>query len=123
MKLGRWCTTLGSIVLFLVGVGHGLKFSQLEAMIQASTVKQPLDGIVRGCWLILATEMAGIALIAFVASRLERGARVVLLCGLILMVNTGLLLKFVGLFVGVYLTLFVMIMFLVGGLLQSQESA
>src|SRR5262249_30997391 len=107
MKLGRGCTSLGSIVLFVVSILHGLKFSQLQAMISGSVVKPPLDGIVRGCWLIFSTEMAGIAIIAFMACSLERGARVVIVCGLIMLANAAILLKFVGLFAGVYITLFV----------------
>ena len=51
MKIGRWLTGIGSLLLFLTGLGHGAKLAQLQGMIAASGMKAPMDGILKGCWL------------------------------------------------------------------------
>lgn len=122
MKAGRWCTGIGSVVLFVVGILHALKFTQLEGMIQASAIKPPLGGIAKGSWLIFSGEMMAMAVIALVGSGIPRGERIVLLCGLVMALNAVLLVKFVGVFAGVYITVFVMILFLAGAYLQSREA-
>lgn len=122
MKPGRVCTGLGSVALFLVGVLHGGKLSQVETMIEGNSVKPPLDGIVRACWLLYSVEMIVLAIIAFVASRMERGGRIVFLCGLMLALDGVLLLKYLGIFVGVYLTFGIMLLYFFGAFLQSKEA-
>jgi hypothetical protein len=123
MKTGRWLTLIGSMVLFLTGLGHGAKFAQLQGMIQASSVKAPLDGIVRACWLVFSGEMLAIAAIAIVASGIERGGRIVLICAATMFLNGALLFHYVGLFFGVYVTLAVAILFLAGGGMQAKRAA
>lgn len=123
MKTGRWLTWIGSLILFLTGIGHGAKFGQLQGMIQASGLKAPLDGIVRACWLTFSSEMVAIAVIATVASGIERGGRIVLICAATMILNGALLFHYLGLFIGVYATLAVALLFLAGGLLQGKQTA
>ena len=123
MKTGRWLTWIGSVVLFLTGLGHGAKFAQLQGMIQASSIEAPLDGIVRACWLAFSGEMLAIAAIAIVASGIERGGRIVLICAATMFLNGALLFHYVGLFFGVYVTLSVAILFLAGGGMQAKRAA
>jgi len=123
MKIGRWLTGIGSVLLLLTGLGHGAKLSQLQGMIDASGMKAPLDGILKGCWLAFSGEMVGLALIAALASGIARGGWVVLLCAATMIFNVGLLFHFVGPFIGVYISAVVGVFFLAGGLLQLKQPA
>ena len=121
MKLARWFTGIGSLVLFLVGIGHGLKRKAVEAMIPASGLHGPLEGILKGCWLVFSGEMVALAVIAVVASRMLGGGRIVLVCGLTMAFNAALLFHFVGAALPIYITMFVMLMWLIGGSLQGKS--
>jgi hypothetical protein len=110
MKIGRWLTGIGSLLLFLTGLGHGAKLAQLQGMIAESGMKAPMDGILKGCWLAFSGEMVALAVIAIVASGVAT-----------MIFNEGLLLHFVGPFVGVYISAVVGIFFLAGGLLQMKQ--
>ena len=123
MRTGRWLTWMGSVILFLTGIGHGAKFGQLQGMIQASNFKAPLDGIVRACWLVFSGEMVAIAVIAVVASGMERGGRIVLICAATMILDGVLLFRFLGPFIGVYVTVAVAILFLAGGWMQTKAAA
>ena len=120
MKLGRWITALGSLVIFPVGIGHGLKLKDLNAMIPASGLHGPLEGILKGCWLVFSGEMVALALITLLASFIQRGWRIVLLCGITMAFNAGLLIHFVGIATPIYITLFVALLWLAGAALQSR---
>jgi hypothetical protein len=85
-------------------------------------MKAPLDAILKGCWLVFSGEMVALAVIAVVASRLERGGSIVLICAATMTSNAALLLHFVGLFFGVYVSAVVALFFLVGGGLQMKKS-
>src|SRR5579859_113629 len=123
MRTGRWLTWMGSVILFLTGIGHGAKFGELQGMIQASNFKAPLDGIVRACWLVFSGEMVAIAVIAVVASGMERGGRIVLICAATMILDGVLLFRFLGPFIGVYVTVAVAILFLAGGWMQTKAAA
>jgi hypothetical protein len=123
MKIGRWLTGIGSLLLFLTGLGHGAKLAQLLGMIAASGMKAPMDGILKGCWLAFSGEMVALAVIAMVASGVARGGWIVLLCAATMIFNVGLLLHFVGPFIGVYISAVVGVFFLAGGLLQMKQPA
>jgi hypothetical protein len=123
MKIGRWLTGIGSLLLFLTGLGHGAKLAQLQGMIAASGMKAPMDGILKGCWLAFSGEMVGLAVIAMFASGIARGGWIVLFCAATMIFNVGLLLHFLGPFIGVYLSAAVGVFFLAGGLLQLKQPA
>ena len=86
-------------------------------------MKAPLDAILKGCWLVFSGEMVALAVIAIVASRLERGGSIVLISGATMVANAALLLHFVGLFFGVYVSAVVALFFLAGGGLQIKKRA
>jgi putative intracellular protease/amidase len=123
MKTGRWLTGLGSVILFLTGIGHGFRIADVQKMIVASGLKAPLDVILKGCWLAFSGEMMSLAVIAVVASRLEKGGTIVLICAATMIANAALLLHFMGPFFGVYVSAVVALFFLVGGGLQIKQTA
>jgi hypothetical protein len=67
--------------------------------------------------------MVALAVIAVVASRLERGASIVLICAAAMIANAALLLHFMGPFFGVYVSAVVALFYLAGGGLQSKQTA
>jgi hypothetical protein len=123
MKTARWLTGIGSVILFVFGILHGIKFGTLQGMIQANGVKAPLDGIVKASWLGFSVKMMALAVTAFVASAMERGGRIVLICAVTMALDGGLLFYFLGPFIGVYMAVVVTALFLAGGLMQSKQAA
>lgn len=123
MKIARWLTGIGSLVIFLVGIGHGLKLKDIDAMIPASGLHGPLEGILKGCWLVFSGEMVGLGVITSLASFMPGGSRIVLLSAITMGFNAALLIHFVGVAKPIYITLFVTVMWLAGGLLQSRQTA
>jgi len=123
MKAARWCTGIASVILGVFGVLHGTRLGQVEQMMQAGGVKAPLDAIVKASWLIFSVEMVMVAIMALVASRMERGGRIVLLCAAMMGANAVLVFHFVGLFIGVYAVSLVTILYAAGGWLQSKKAS
>jgi hypothetical protein len=122
MKTSKWVTGVGSVVTFVVGILHGLKLADVMKMVPAGGLPGPLEGILKGCWLAFSGKMVATGVIAVVASQMQNGARIVLLCAAATAVDCLLLLKFLGLFAGVYISAFVAAMLFIGGLLQSKEA-
>ena len=123
MKTGRWLTGIGSIVLLLTGIGHGIRIVDVQRMIVDGGMKAPLDVILKGCWLAFSGEMVALAVIAMVASGMAGGGRIVLICAATMIVNAALLLYFVGPAFPVYVSLTVAVFLLAGGLMQSKPAA
>jgi hypothetical protein len=120
MRAARWCTGIGSLILGVFGILHGTRLGQVQQMMQAGGVKAPLDALVKASWLIFSVEMVMVAILAVVASRLERGGRIVLLCAVIMGANAALVFHYVGLFIGVYAVSLVTVLYATGGWLQSK---
>jgi hypothetical protein len=118
MKTGRWLTGIGSVVLFLVSIGHGLRIRDINAMIQTAGMNGPLAQIVRACWLVFSGEMMALALIAFLASKMERGGRFVLICAATMAADGALAYHYIGWSPPVYISSVIALIFLVGGCLQ-----
>jgi hypothetical protein len=123
MKTGRWLTGIGSTVLLLTGIGHGMRIVDVQKMIVDSGMKAPLDVILKACWLAFSGEMVALAVIAMLASGMAGGGRMVLICSATMMANAALLLHFVGLSFPVYVSLIVAVFLLAGGWIQSKQAA
>jgi hypothetical protein len=123
MKAARWCTGVGSVVLFLISIGHGLRIRDINAMIQAAGLSGPLVPLARACWLVFSGEMMALAVIAFLASRMEHGGRFVLICALTMGANGGLVFHYLGLALPVYISAVIALVFLIGGWLQVKSKA
>ena len=123
MKMGRWLTGIGSVILFLTGVGHGTRIVLLQKMIVDSGMKAPLDAILKACWLVFSGEMVALAVIAMMASAMAAGGRFVLICAVTMFVNAGIVLHFLGPSFPVYVSSVVALFFLTGGLMQVKQAA
>ena len=89
-------------------------------MIPASGLHGPLEGILKGCWLVFSGEMVTVGVIALVTSFMQGGGKIILLCAIAMAFNAGILAHFVGVSLPIYITLFVMLMFLIGGSMQAR---
>src|SRR5580700_3786010 len=122
MKTGRWLTGIGSIVLLLTGIGHGIRIVDVQKMIADGGMKAPLDVILKGCWLAFSGEMVALAVIAMVASGMAGGGRIVLICAATMIVNVALLLHFLGPSFPVYVSMTVAVFLLAGGWMQTKRA-
>jgi hypothetical protein len=123
MKAARWITGVGSFVLFASAIFHATGYVRLVHRIEASAVPYPLSGILKSTWLAFSVQLLVLAAIAFRASESERGGWIVLLCAASTGLTCLILFHFLGLFVGVYLTAAVTLLFLIGGWMQVKQIA
>jgi hypothetical protein len=124
MKFVRWLTPMGSFLLLASSIFHASGYSRLVHRIDAGAMlPPPLDGIMKASWLLFSVEMFFLAAIAFLARDMERGGRIVLLCGACIGVSALLLLRFLGGFAGVYLLAAVTLLLVLGGTLPAKDPA
>jgi hypothetical protein len=123
MKTGRWLTWIGSVILFLTGIGHATRIVQVEKLIAAGGMKAPLDVLLKVNWLAFAGEMVALAVIAMMASVMAGGGRIVLISGVTMLVNAGIVYYFGGLSIPLYVTLVVTVLLLAGGWMQAKAVA
>jgi hypothetical protein len=123
MKSARWFAALGSFVLFCSALFHASGYIPLLRRIQSAAIQPPLDGILKASWLTFSVQFLALAVIAFLARKMERGGWIVLLCAAFLAVDAIILLRFLGPFLGVYLLAVVTALFLIGGWLQVKQTA
>jgi len=124
MKFARWITPLGSFVLLASAIFHGSGYGRLVHRIDAGAMlPPPLDGVLKASWLLFSVEMFFLAVISFLARNMERGGRIILLCGACTGVSALLLLRFLGAFAGVYLLAAVTLLLVLGGTLQAKDPA
>lgn len=121
--MGRWITGIASVVLFLLALGHGTKIADIEKRVLEQGIKPPLDGILESGWLIFSVEMMALAVIAVVAARMERGAWIVMICGVAMAINGALMFHFMGAFFAVYGSEAIALLYFVGGMLQWKQAA
>lgn len=108
------------MLLFALGALHETRLPQVEKMIAESGMQGLAAGMFKGCWLVFGAEQLALAVIAFVASGMEKGARFVLICAAAMALNAAILLWAVGPAVPVDITVVLTLMFLVGGSLQAR---
>jgi hypothetical protein len=123
MKNARLFTTLGSIVLFGSALFHASGYIMISRGIQAAGIHPPMDGILKASWLTFSVQFLALAVIAFLARDFARGGRIILLCAAFIALDDIICLYFLGRFIGVYLLSIVTVLFVIGGWLQSKQTA
>lgn len=119
VKSARWFTGAGSLLLFASAIFHSTGYFSLVKRIEA--VPYPLDGILKSTWVAFSVQLMALAVIAFVASRSERGGGIVLLCAASTGLTCLILLRILGPFIGVYLTVVVGLLLVIGGWMQLKQ--
>jgi hypothetical protein len=75
---------------------HASGYILLLRRIQAAAIPAPLDGILKASWLIFSLQFLALAVIAFLARKMERGGWIVLLCAVFAAIDAIILLCFLG---------------------------
>lgn len=123
MKNARLITTIGSIGLLGSAIFHASRYIPLLHRIEVAAIPVPLDGVLKASWLTFSVQFLALAVIAFLARKMEHGGWLVLFCAAILAVDAIILLRFLGPFIGLYLLTVVTVLFLIGGWLQVRHEA
>jgi hypothetical protein len=125
MKLGRWLTISGGVLLLLTGLMHGYGHHFAEPQILAALKSDPqLLSVVQSMWWAFSLEFVMLGLIVLWAVRFVPGRGLILLCGLIPALTTLVILRYVGVFIGDIMLGCATVLLLVGGFMlpRSRES-
>lgn len=120
-KAARTLVAIGSIVLFGIAALHSVAayLNVGSPALTASDLSAPLQAAFRTVFLLAGWDWIVIAIVALVAAFTETKLRkaLVLFCGAALVVETGLMLAFMGLFLGNEMIGSAAVLILCGGLL------
>lgn len=119
-KTAQILVALGSLVLFASTVVHCAgAYPRLSHLLGASNLGVPLQQALRAVFLLAGVDWVAIAVVAllaaFTATRLRKV--LVLVCGVTVLVETGLTLAYIGVFVGNEMIGSAAVLLLGGGLL------
>lgn len=117
---------LGSLVLFASTAVHSLAgYPKLSRALGASNLRIPLQSALRAIFLLVGWDWVVIAVVALLAAFIETKLRkiLVLICGVAVLVETGLTLAFIGVFLGNELIGSAALLILCGGLLFRNPQA
>ena len=96
MKLGQWLISAGCVILFGTAIYHAADYTNMARAMGASDAKPALIADMKARWLIFSLHLIILSVLAFSASRCASARQLILLCSLIPLLDTLLLLKFVG---------------------------
>ncbi len=102
-RAARILVVLGSIVLFASAALHSLAaYPNVSSALGGSNLSAPLQAALRAVFLLVGWDWIVIAVVALLAAFTEAKWRkmLVLFCALALLVETGLTLAFIGVFLG-----------------------
>src|SRR5713226_2263415 len=123
MKLSRGLTVAGSVLLIASAGLHMVGYAQLKRWMHGSPPQAPMDVILKASWFFFALQWIFTAILAWIASSMNRGGRIVMLCAASTAATAALLFHFLGAFIGVYFMAAVTPLLAIGGYLQSRETA
>ena len=105
------------MILFATALLHGSGFTSVSSEIATSNAPRVLVAAFRALWLSFSAHLIVLSAIVVVASRMPNGKIVILQVMVISVIDTGILLHFVGPFIGVYALASATVCLLAGGLL------
>jgi hypothetical protein len=103
MKSARLLVLLGSTVMFLGGLAHGLGYLKLFPTVAASNLAPELVGALRCVWLVFSAHSLLLAPALVWISRRPGSRSLLRYLALIPLVDAVLMFHFVGLFAGFYI--------------------
>ena len=119
-KAGRILVALGAIVLFASAVLHSVgAYPKVSSAMSASNLSARLQGPLRAVFLLVGWDWIVVAVVALVAAFTETKLRkvLVLLCAVAVLVEAGITLAFIGVFLGNEMIGSAALLILCGGLL------
>jgi hypothetical protein len=125
-KAARVLVALGAIVLFASAALHSLvAYPKGSPVLSASNLSAPVQAAFRAVFLMVGWDWIVIAVVALLAAFTETKLRkaLVLWCGVAALVETGLMLAFIGVFPGSVMIGSAALLFICGGLLFRNTQA
>jgi len=125
-KVARILVALGAVVLFASTVLHSAAaYPKLSTALSASNLSAPLQAALRAVFLLVGCDWIVIGVVALLAAFRETKLRkiLILFCGVAVLVETGLTLAFIGVFLGNELIGSAALLILCGGLLFHNTAA
>ena len=122
MKTARLIILIGGIIQILTACLHGSGYLFLGKRIAAEHIGAETAAILKTCWLAFSVELIALAIVAIMARSMERGASIVLFCAFAVAVNGGLMLAFLGPFIGFWMVAVDTLLLGLGGYLQLKAS-
>ncbi len=119
-KAARILVALGGIILFASAAVHSVAYcKKLSPALSASNLSAPLQATLRAVFLLIGWDWIVIAVVALLAAFTETKLRkiLVLLCGVAVLVQTGLTLAFIGVFLGNEMIASAALLIICGGVL------
>jgi hypothetical protein len=119
-KAARILVALGAIALFASAALHSIAaYPKVSPALSASNLSAPLQAALRAVFLLVGWDWIVVAVVALLAAFTETKLRkvLVLLCGVAVLVETGLTLAFIGVFLGNELIGSAALLIICGGLL------
>jgi len=117
LKAARWLVIAGCVLSFGTALLHGAGYRGVSAAIGGSNALPVLVAAYKCLWLAFSVQFIVLSALAAAALGSSRGKQLVLLCSLIPIFNAGLMLYFIGPFVGAYCVGTTAVFLLAGGLL------
>jgi len=117
VKAARWLVITGCVLSFGTGLLHEAGYRTVSAEMGRSNAPALLVAAFKCVWQAFTVQFVVMSAIAAVAIGSARGKHVVLLCAVMALFDAGLMLYFVGPFLGLYCVAAVAVCLLVGGLL------
>jgi len=117
VKTARWLVIVGCLLSFGTAMLHGAGFRAVSAEIAGTNARPVLVAAYKVLWLAFSVEFIVLSAIAAAALGSSRAKQLILLCSLIPIFNAGLMLFFLGPFLGVYCVAATAVFFLTGGFL------
>jgi len=125
-KAAQILVAMGSLVLFASAALHSLlAYPRLSTALSASNLNARLQGPLRAVFLMVGWHWLIIAIVALLAAFTKTKLRkiLVLICGVAVLVETGLTLAFIGVFLGNEMLGSAAMLLIIGGLLVQNGPA
>jgi len=119
-RTARLLVAIGSIVLAAAAALHSLAgYPRVSSALNASNLIAPVPGALRAVFLLVGWDWIVIAVVALLVAFTETKLRkiLVLICGVALLVAAGVILAFVGVFIGTEMIAAAAVFIILGGLL------
>ncbi len=117
MNRGQWLISAGCVILLGTAICHAAYYTSMARAMGASDVQPALTAGMKALWVVFSFHLTILGVLAFSASRCASARQLILLCSLMPLLDTLLLLKFLGMFPGIILLASVCLCFWAGAYL------
>ena len=117
MNRGQWLIGAGCIILLGTSIYHAASYTSMTRAMGATDANPALIADMKGLWVVFSLHLLILGVLAFSASRSVSPRQLILLCSLMPLLDTLVLLKFLGIFPGIVLLATVCLSFWAGAYL------